>query len=264
MTRQSVHTMSDLDLTHDMRPGLPVGSRRKKRTVFLRADWRYLVMLNFVIDSEVLNSLIPSGTELDFYEGKTYVSLVGFRFLRTRVLGVVVPFLGDFDEINLRFYVKRRTEDGWRRGVVFVREFVPRRAVAYIARFCYGEPYCAVPMRHEVKHDNDGVSVRYEWKAAGQWNSLVATGTGRPSGAVVGSLEEFITEHYWGYTKRGERSSEYEVEHQRWSVWKADGASLDCNVVEVYGKQFESALTSQPCSALIADGSPVAVRVSRM
>ena len=231
--------------------------------VFLRAEWRYLAMLNYAIDPKILGPFIPPGTELDFFEGATFVSLVGFRFLHTRVFGVAFPFHGDFDEINLRFYVKRRTEEGWRRGVVFIREFVPRRAIAYVARLFYGEPYRAARMRHEVKHDAAGVSVRYDWKAAGRWNSLAATGTGEPLAIAAGSAEEFITEHYWGYTKRRDRSTEYQVEHPCWRIWTGARTSLDCDVTAIYGEQFAVALASPPASAFIADGSPVTVRAGR-
>jgi uncharacterized protein len=101
---------------------------------FLRAEWRDLVMLNYEIDPDLLRSRIPAGTELDSWNGRTFVSIVGFRFLETRVLGVPIPFHRDFNELNLRFYVRRLAGDEWRRGVVFVKEVVPRRAIAWIAR----------------------------------------------------------------------------------------------------------------------------------
>jgi uncharacterized protein YqjF (DUF2071 family) len=240
-----------------------VSPAQARPRVFLRAEWRYLAMLNYAIDPKILGPFTPAGTELDFFEGATFVSLVGFRFLHTRVFGVAFPFHGDFDEINLRFYVKRRTEEGWRRGVVFIREFVPRRAIAYVARLFYGEPYRTARMRHDVKHVEAGVSVRYDWKAAGRWNSLAATGTGEPQAISAGSAEEFITEHYWVYTKRGEGSTEYQVEHPCWRIWTASRRSLDCDVAAVYGLQFAGALASPAASAFIADGSPVTVRAGR-
>src|SRR5262245_60741200 len=119
---------------------------------FLTAEWRHLVMLNYEIDPAALRARVPAGTELDSWNGKTFVSLVGFRVLRTRVLGVPVLFhrssigkgisrtsWGSFEEVNLRFYVRRRAPEGWRRGVVFVKEIVPKAAVAAVARWVYNE-----------------------------------------------------------------------------------------------------------------------------
>src|SRR5262245_47245447 len=153
------------------------------RRPFLSAEWRYLVMLNYVIDPAILEPLIPAGTMLDRWHGQTLVSLVGFRFTAAHVLGVAVPFHRTFDEVNLRFYVRRTAPSGEvRRGVVFVRELVPRRAVALVARWAYNEPYRVVPMRSaapDVPLDAPG-RVTYEWRTGGRWQRLVATAVGRP------------------------------------------------------------------------------------
>ncbi|MEP6810645.1 MAG: DUF2071 domain-containing protein, partial [Chthoniobacterales bacterium] len=186
------------------------------RRPFLTAEWRYLALLNYTIDPALLTPLVPSGTELDFHEGKTFVSVVGFMFLQTRVLGLPIPLHRNFEEVNLRFYVRRQTEEGWRRGVVFVRELVPRRAIAFIARAFYGEPYLAVPMRHAIAHGTNALSLQYQWWRAGRWETLGLVAAEEPRDSGVGSHEEFITEHYWGYTKRRATTSEYQVEHPRW------------------------------------------------
>ena len=157
-------------------------------------------MMNFVVDPGILAPFVPTGTELDFYEGETFVSVVGFLFLDTRVLGISVPLHRDFEEVNLRFYVKRKSVDGWKRGVVFIRELVPRRAIATVARAFYGERYSAMPMRHSIVDNESGVSVSYEWRRGAKWESLAMTSISELMDVTVGSHEEFITEHYWGYT----------------------------------------------------------------
>src|SRR6267154_1965683 len=118
-------------------------------------------MLNHVVDPRLIASLVPSGTEIDFENGETFLSVVGFLFLDTRLLGVPVPFHRDFEEVNLRFYVRRKSADTWRRGVVFIREFVPRCAIAFVARTFYGENYVAVPMKHQINHLDLKLSVEY-------------------------------------------------------------------------------------------------------
>src|SRR6478735_605434 len=121
------------------------------RRPFLRAEWRSLVMLNYEVAPEVLTPWLPAGTELDQWHGRTLMSMVGFRFLQTRVLGITIPFHENFPEVNLRFYVRRNCGGTWRRGVVFVREIVPRRAIAGVAQLLYGERYVRCPMRHSVQ-----------------------------------------------------------------------------------------------------------------
>jgi uncharacterized protein YqjF (DUF2071 family) len=215
-------------------------------------------MLNFAVEPALLAPFIPAGTELDYFESETFVSVVGFLFLNTRVLGLAVPLHRDFEEVNLRFYVRRKSIDGWKRGVVFVRELVPRRAIATVARVFYGERYSAVPMQHAVIDEGKNVSVEYKWRRGKKWESLKMTAEGEPKNVTTGSHEEFITEHYWGYTA-GKRTSEYRVEHPRWKVWPASSAKFHADVSTLYGEQFVASLSAPPTSSFIAEGSHVQV-----
>ncbi len=174
-------------------------------TPFLTARWRYLAMLNFVADPALLRPLVPIGTELDFDRGETFVSVVGFMFLDTRVLGVAIPLHRNFEEVNLRFYVRRKTAEGWRRGVAFIRELVPRFAIATVARVFYNEPYSAMRMRHSISHEQGRLAVEYGWRRGGAWEFLAMTASGEPSDAPHGSHEEFITEHLLGLYGSGKR-----------------------------------------------------------
>src|SRR6476620_1797845 len=115
---------------------------------FLTAEWRALAMLNYHVDPGVLHPLVPRGTELDTFAGQTFVSLVGFLFANTRVLGMPIPAHRTFEEVNLRFYVRRRVGSETRRAVTFIKELVPRPLIAKLARLAYNEPYRSAPMRH--------------------------------------------------------------------------------------------------------------------
>lgn len=236
-----------------------------KTKEFLTAEWRSLAMLNYEIDPAILLPLVPRGTELDQWKGKTFVSEVGFLFLNTRVAGAAIPFHRNFEEINLRFYVRRKAEDGWRRGVVFIKEIVPRLAIAAVARAVYNENYVARRMWHgtdlsEASFTKSGL-VEYGWLERSGRNFLRVRATGRPEPLVVGSEEEFITEHYWGYARQRDGGTvEYRVEHPSWRVWQVGEAEFDCDVERVYGAQFAEALCAKPSSAFVADGSPVIVR----
>jgi len=222
---------------------------------FLTAEWRHLAMLNYEVDAARLAGLVPRGTELDSWNGRSYMSVVGFLFLDTRVLGVPIPFHRNFEEVNLRFYVRRRAEDGWRRGVVFVKEIVPRAAIACVACSLYDEKYVALPMRHRID-----AAVSYEWTFEGRVQRLSLTPASEPRPLIPGSEEEFIAEHYWGYTaQRDGGACEYRVDHSPWRVASASSAVLDCDAGRLYGEAFAEVLCGRPTSAFLAEGSPVSV-----
>lgn len=224
---------------------------------FLTAEWRDLLILNYQVDPALLLPRLPRGTELDLWEGQALVSLVGFRFLGTRVRGVGIPGHRDFDELNLRSYVVRRTPTGeTRRGVVFVREFVPRPLIAWVARTLYGEPYRSVPMRHRLTPQE----AAYGLKDQGRWQEMSARPAGEWHPATARADFAFITEHYWGYTRRSaHRTDEYEVRHPVWRVREAVDVRLTLDVAALYGPEFLPALSAVPHSALFAEGSAVEV-----
>lgn len=218
-------------------------------------------MLNYEVPAELLEPLVPAGVVLDRWHDRLYVSVIGFRFAKTRVLGVPVPGHRNFVEVNLRFYVRRDVGAERRRGVVFVRELVPRRAIAFVARLAYNEPYRALRMRSRVAREGDHpVRHEYGWQAGHAWATIGAraSGPGRQSSAE--SEAAFITEHYWGYTaQRDGGTVEYRVEHPRWNVADADDARVDGDVGPVYGPAFAEVLAAPPRSAFVADGSAVTV-----
>jgi hypothetical protein len=224
-------------------------------------------MLNYDVDAALLEPRVPRGTSLDRWQGRVLASVVGFRFLHTRVRGVPIPFHRNFEEVNLRFYVRRLTDDGEaRRGVVFVREIVPRAAIAYTANLVYNEPYLALPMRSTAPvGDTDAPGrVAYEWRIGARWNALSARATGAPAIPSRASEAEFVTEHYWGYTRQRDGGTvEYEVAHPPWRVWPASAPTLDADVSTLYGAGLAAALAKPPVSAYIAEGSRVIVHRPR-
>lgn len=226
--------------------------------VFLAARWQNLLMVNYEVDPALLQPLVPRGTELDMWQGRTFVSMVGFRFLQTCVLGLPVPGHRNFDEVNLRYYVRRRSGSEWLQGVVFVKEIVPRRAIAWVARALYNENYVRLPMRSTVHVPG---RVTYAWRRDGRWEQLSAEVGGEPYPPDAGSEEAFITEHYWGYSRQRDGGTvQYQVEHPRWQVRRCEAATLQCDAGALYGAAFASVLAAPPSSAFLAEGSDVTVR----
>jgi uncharacterized protein YqjF (DUF2071 family) len=231
---------------------------------FLIAEWRKLAMANYAVDQSLLMPYLQHKTELDLWNNTCYVSLVGFSFLNTKVKGIGIPFHKNFEEVNLRFYCKYKEVAEWKRGVVFIKEIVPKPALTFVANTIYKENYETMQMDHSWLFGNDNLTVQYRWKNR-QWNSLKVI-TEPVSGAIVsGSEEEFITEHYWGYTKRGAtKTSEYGVEHQKWDVYKTISYQIDVDFAATYGSAFGFLKSEIPKSVFLAEGSEIVVKDGKL
>jgi uncharacterized protein YqjF (DUF2071 family) len=233
-----------------------ISDRLRKLRKFLTARWQDLLMINYEVDPSLLESRIPAGTELDLFEGRCFVSLVGFMFLDTRVLGLPIPYHTDFEEINLRFYVKREVDGEIRRGVTFIKEIVPRPAIALVARVFYGEPYEAARMWNH----NDAGKAEYGALNFKGVNTFKATRGDKLGVPAAGSHESFIIEHYWGYTRRSERrTDEYKVEHPPWELYSNRHVKIRVNFAGWYGKEFYDLRFQEPYSVVLARGSDIAV-----
>jgi len=232
--------------------------------VFLSAQWRKLLMANYAVDPALLKPYLPAKTELDYWNGNCYLSLVGFMFMNTKVVGFQVPWHVNFEEVNLRFYVKHQTPDGeWRRGVVFIKEIVPRPAIAAIANTFFYEHYIAVPMRHRWSL-GERMEVMYGWSMQGKEQLMSAKARNLAEPLVVGSEGEFITEHYWGYTKVSDtKTTEYQVEHPSWMLYPVEEYDIAVDMGLVYGQQFGFLQHQAPLSVFLAEGSEIKVRNKR-
>ena len=231
---------------------------------FLQAEWRKLLMANFLVNPELLLPYLPHKTELDLWDGSCYVSLVGFMFLNTKIKGIKVPFHANFEEVNLRFYVRYKDRDEWKRGTVFIKEIVPKPALTFVANMVYGEHYETLPMSHSWKTEGDILSVEYSWKKNDRCNSMKVNSSMTQTDIISGSVEEFITEHYWGYTKITEQlTSEYGVEHPVWKVFDIKDYFIDVDFGGNYGPQFGFLNHKKPESVLLAEGSEIIVKGGR-
>jgi hypothetical protein len=228
---------------------------------FLEAEWQNLAMANYEIDPKLLNKYVPRGTEIDIWNNTCYVSLVAFMFVNTKVLGFSIPFHINFEEVNLRFYVRYKHENEWRRGVVFVKEIVPKPMISFVANTIYGEHYNTLPMKHNISSGLDKLEVEYFWKFRNEWNHFKVIANPEEKPILHGSEAAFITEHYWGYTRINDsKTSQYEVEHPSWNQYNVEGYDILCNAAQLYGEAFGECLSQKPLSVILAKGSEVSVR----
>lgn len=226
---------------------------------FLTAEWKNLILINYKIDPEILIPYIPKGTELDFFNDTCYVSLVGFLFHNTKLLGIKVPFHHTFEEVNLRFYVKYKDDKKWKRGVVFIKELVPKPALTFIANTIYKENYQTLPMSHTWKSNAFEKKIEYQWNIKNTIQKINVTSEPYLKEIAPGTEAEFITEHYFGYTKQQHNTYEYEVKHPKWRHYPIKNYEIDVDFELNYGKVFKQLNHQKPLSVLLAEGSKISV-----
>jgi len=228
--------------------------------IFLKADWENLIMANYTVNPSVLLPFLPKGVEIDTYQGKAYVSLVGFMFKNTRLFNIPIPYLGTFEEINLRFYVKRKDGNEWKRGVVFINETIPYKPVAWMANWLYKEHYISIPTKHKWTFREKTKDIRYDWKMGNKWNVLTVNASTAKQPMAKGSIEEYIFEHYFGYTKIDDNTTqEYNVAHPRWETNQITDYHIDCDFGAMYGEAFRFLNHQEPANVIMAEGSEVTV-----
>ena len=229
-------------------------------TVFLKANWENIIMANYEIEPELLIPFLPNGVSLDLFNGKAYVSLVGFMFKNTKLFNVPIPFFGSFEEINLRFYVVRKEGNDLKRGVVFINETIPYQLVAWIANKLYKEHYTVVPTKHQLNSTIKSNQIKFEWLLQKKWNSIAVDFDSKTESMKTGSLEKFIYEHYYGFTKINDfKTEQYQLKHPSWRIHNVKEYEIDCNFEAMYGKSFSILNQTKPNSVFIAEGSEVSI-----
>lgn len=232
--------------------------------LFLKANWEDIIMANYEIDPAILLPFLPKGVELDLFNNKCYVSLVGFMFKNTKIFNIPIPKFGTFEEINLRFYVKKTENNTIKRGVVFINETIPYPIVAWVANKLYKEHYTVVSTKHKKTKDKEAQSITFEWEVEKKWQSIAVTSSYHTKNMENDSLEKFIYEHYYGYTKVNDyKTEEYKLQHPSWKTRKVLQYKIDCDFEAMYGKSFAVLNQTEPEAVFIAEGSAVGIEWKR-
>lgn len=230
------------------------------KRVFLTAEWRKLIMANYIVDPTILQPYVPANTTLDYWNGHCYVSLVGFMFKEVTVKGLKIPFHVNFPEVNLRFYVRHKEGNEWKRGVVFISEIVPKPAIVFVANTLFKEHYKTMPMKYNWEITGDKQLIEYQWKYREHWNVIKYTTNEKAIPLANNSEAEFITEHFWGYSNKGNRKTvEYHVQHPRWDVYPVSDYEIQCDFKSLYGRSFAHLADRTPDSIFMAEGSPIKI-----
>ena len=222
---------------------------------FLTAEWHDVLGLTYPADAALLAEHLPRGAQIDELDGSPRVSLVAFGFRGTRVRGLAIPGHVTFPEINLRFYVRMDGE----RGVVFIREFVPRPAISIVARVFYNEPYRTIPMAHETTLSGGELRVRHRFGAR-KANLLEAIADPSARLPEVGSAEHWLTHHDLGVGRtRAGRARSYSVEHELWALHEVRELRAEVDFGALYGPEWAHLSDSEPSHVTLARGSAVRV-----
>lgn len=230
------------------------------KTKFLSAEWRKLILANYPVEKKIIQPYLPARTELDEWNGVVYVSLVGFMFLNTKTLGLRIPFHVNFPEVNLRFYVRVKENNQWKRGVVFIKEIVSKPAITFVANKFFNEHYATMPVKNYERIENDHLNIGYSWNYRKKWNRIEVEADRVSNPIVEGSKEEFITQHFWGYSStKNQRTVEYEVAHPKWESYPVNNYVVDCDFKGLYGSSFSYLSEINPESVMLAEGSEIAI-----
>ncbi len=232
---------------------------------FLTAEWNDLLFINYEVNPEILQKYVPIGTELDLFDKKCYLSLIGFMFENVKLKGIKIPYHTNFEEVNLRFYVKRYENNELKRGVVFIKEIVPKQAVATIANLLYNENYQTLKMKHSRHEDDVSKKVSYCWQKSKKWHCISVETDKNLIPIEKESHAEFITEHYFGYTKYNQKKTiEYEVTHPKWKQQLVKSHSISVDFKTIYGAEFAFLQQLKPVSTIFAKGSKITIESKKI
>ncbi|HET8854857.1 MAG TPA: DUF2071 domain-containing protein [Salinimicrobium sp.] len=227
----------------------------------LTCHWRNLAFANYIISPEILEKYLPSYTKIDYFDRKCYVSLVGFQFKDIEIAGVKIPFYTDFEEINLRFYVKRFDGTTWRKGTVFISEIADKSVLKILANSFLHEKYQTLKTKQEVKENSDFIETGYSWKAGRNWQSIEMIGENSPKLVAEGTEPHFIMDRPWGYQKYDAlTTNEYEVSHPQWKILPVSTFDINVDFKESFGSAFSILNGILPHSVILAEGSLVSVK----
>ncbi len=226
---------------------------------FLTAQWRNLIVATFAVPDDILEKYLPPGLELDRHDGQAFCSLVGFQFQKPSVFGLPSPFYRNFPEWNLRIYVRR----GEKRGVHFVREFVPHRLVTWAGRLSFREPFETAPVTVDVSTGATKLKVEYTVTRGGKTHLLSAEGAIRTQ--CPSDWDARFTDLNWAFSHTSSGGiREFEVKRPAWDMHPLHRFHIDVDWAKLYGPRWALMNGREPVSVALLAGSEVRVTVPKV
>lgn len=238
--------------------------KNKKIKPLYRAEWREIVVISFEIDPKILRSYVPPKTEIDSFEGATFVSLMARVCKNVKPYGWPIVFAKSVEQVQLRFYVKRQTAEGYRRGVCLIRDYVPSKKVSLFLNWMFKHRFNQVRIQRESKNFDKALpdampEVEYRWETGDVWNHVKVKARSEMRKQEKETKESFVLDHHFGYTVREGKTYEFFVEYNPWALWDAKSGSFECDTEQVFGRHFVRALKQRPASVFLARGSEVII-----
>lgn len=230
----------------------------------LTAEWTNLLVATFETDKNLLQKFLPAKTELSDWNGKHFMSIVGFMFSKPRLLNITSPFYRKFEEVNLRFYVRRKEKNKWKNGVVFIKEIAPSPLVGLVAKWLYHESFISLPMKHNLNITDAERNIEYRWKIGHSWNYIKIQASLSHS-LSPHTIEAFIADRHWAYTKAGDhRTFEFEIEHSPWNIFPSHSFEMNLDAAKIYGSEFAEYFHQKPLTVFLMDGSQTKVSYPKL
>ena len=238
-------------------------SKSDRKTLYA-AEWREIVVINFEIDPKLLRNFIPPKTELDFFNETSFVTLMARACKNVKPYGWPIVFAKSIDQILLRFYVKRKVGDTWRRGVCLIRDYLPKRKASFFLNWMFKHSFTQVPIKRTSSNFESGLptqlpTVEYQWTTGDYVNHIKVNARSQMRQQEQETKESFVLDHHYGYTVKEGKTYEYYVEYSPWAMWDAQSGSFDCDTENVFGRPFVRALKQRPASVFLARGSDVII-----
>ena len=237
---------------------------------FVSAYWSDLILLSYAVPDRLLLPRIAP-FDLDYWDGQAYVSVVGFHFGKTRILGVppgpLLPNVANFAQWNLRTYVRRKVNEVGSShakqaagGIVFLKEFVPSPMVTGLVRTLYNENYVTAPLSLTLQSEGNTLDVCYSLEVGGRKHTIAAKSVLAPSKLKAGSADEFFIERYWGSPGAyGNKVISFQIAHAPWNTYDISSCDVDADFGLLYGKDWEFLNNRKPDYAAWCDGSSVGI-----
>lgn len=193
-------------------------------------EWNNAVFLHWEVELEELNKFVPSELEIDLFGGKAWVSLVAFTMEKIRPKNLPsFPPVSDFDEINIRTYVKSNGKT----GVYFLSIEGGTSLSCKVAKRISELPYRYSKMNRQ-KGLYESTNSEFEDRLTLEYQ----IGNSKENKT---ELDKWLTERYALFQDTDQAINEFEIHHLEWPI-----NEIDIKRIELKYLRFKGLITNTP------------------